>query len=207
MQEDYDEDDLSLADSQEGLGSPPASQRDEDAASMLSNSSSNSASSGPSARARASAGSFKSFLLSAALAEFVGTFFLIFIGLSALYCAAMIGADALSTGSLLMLAIGYGFSYGTLVYAFSLNGGGYVPSIRQMNPALTLCLYLLGKLDAVKAGVIVVAQVRAAVDTVCEARLVATTSFDVDSLSDPFCCSSDRWCYSRLWCSLSLFRS
>ena len=108
---------------------------------------------------RMAPGSFRAFILSAALAELVATFLLVFITLTALYSSNMVGDDALQTGSLLMVALSYGLTYGCLVYALSLNGGGYVPSVRQMNPAVTLALYLLGKIDAVKALIIVAAQV------------------------------------------------
>lgn len=109
--------------------------------------------------ARLAPGSFRAFILSAALAELVATFLLVFITLTALYSAHMVGDDALQTGSLLMIALAYGLTYGCLVYALSLNGGGYVPSVRQINPAVTLALYLLGKIDAVKATIMLVAQV------------------------------------------------
>jgi aquaporin Z len=161
MDEHYDEDELSLADSQEGLGGSPGHRggASSDSASMGGQSSPVA----PAFRGRGSTGTFQSFLLSAALAELVGTFFLIFLGISSLYASSLVGNDALSTGSLLIVAIGYGFAYGCLVYCFSLNGGGYIPSIRQMNPALTMSLYLLKKIDGVKAIVLIVAQLIGAI--------------------------------------------
>jgi len=110
------------------------------------------------ARARAQAGSFRSFLLSAGVAELIGSFFLTFLTLSSLFACNAVGDDALSAGSMLLLSLSYGFSYGCCVYAFSLSGGGYVPSIRQMNPAVTLALKLTGKIDSPKAAVLVLAQ-------------------------------------------------
>jgi glycerol uptake facilitator-like aquaporin len=104
------------------------------------------------------AGSFRTFLYSACLSEFLSTFFLAFVGLSTLHAATLVGEDALSTGSILMNGLGHGFTYGALVYALSNNGGGYFPSIRQMNPALTLSLYLLGKLDSIKSFFIIASQ-------------------------------------------------
>lgn len=183
MNENYgDDDELSLVDSQDGLGSSAGysprvdihphrdSNLDEDSFESdqlnrgVGRSNSNSNSHHPPNAAGAAglfnSGSFRTFLLSAALAEFVASFFLVYLGISAIYAANLVGDDALSTGSILMVAIGYGFAYGCLVYCFSLNGGGYVPSIRQLNPSLTFSLFLLGKIDMVKAIVLCVAQVR-----------------------------------------------
>jgi glycerol uptake facilitator-like aquaporin len=117
------------------------------------------ASASAAAAARISPGSFRAFLTSAALSEFVGTFFLVYLGLSGIYASNMVNDDALKTGSLFTVAIGYGFAYGCIIYSMSLNGGGYLPSIRQMNPALTVALYFMNKLDGFKSLVLMVAQI------------------------------------------------
>lgn len=111
------------------------------------------------AAARLPAGSFRTYVVSAGLAEFFGSFFLVYLGLCAVYASNMIGDDALQTGSMLMISLCYGFTYGCVVYAFSINGGGYMPSIRQLNPALSVSLYLLGRVDLVKTVVTILAQV------------------------------------------------
>lgn len=54
-------------------------------------------------------------------------------------------------------------SYGCLLYTFSLSGGGYVPSIRQLNPCLSITLYLSGKLDLLKTSAFILSQCAGAV--------------------------------------------
>lgn len=174
MSDPYDDDDeLSLMDSQDGLGGSPRTARSarsdpSEAGSSGSGAGSSrhgggaaSSSAHLASRPRLSVGSFRAFLLSSALAELFASFFLTYLGLAAIYASNGVGDDALRSGSLLFVALGYGFSYGCLVYSFSLNGGGYLPSIRQMNPAVTLGLYLVGKIDAIKGITIVIAQVSA----------------------------------------------
>lgn len=176
MHASYSDDDLQLADNDgapltgggnsgggssssprlgRGVGVMPSLDGDDEEARMLGGGGSNSR-----AAARPSIGSFRASLVSALVSEALAMYFLVCLGLSAVYSSNLVGDDALSTGSLLMVAIGYGSAYGCIVYCFSLNGGGYVPSIRQLNPALTVALFLMGKLDAVKTGLFTAAQVR-----------------------------------------------
>ena len=170
MRDSYDDDDeLSLMDSQDGLGGSPRTARSgrsepseagSAGASGRHGGGASSSSAHLASRPRMPVGSFRAFLLSSALAELFASLFLSYLGLAAIYASNGVGDDALRSGSMLFVALGYGFSYGCLVYSFSLNGGGYLPSVRQMNPTVTLGLYLVGKIDAIKGIVIVIAQVR-----------------------------------------------
>lgn len=203
-----DEDELSLVDSADGLTSvTPRSNRSDVDGGIGSYTPS-----GMGVRPSTNVGSFKVFLLSAALAEFVASFFMVYIGISAIYAANLVGDDALSTGSLLLVAIGYGFTYGCLVYSFSLNGGGYVPSIRQLNPSLTFALYLLGKIDTVKAIILVLAQVtntRTHTNTNRErVRIMRCTHSLNQSLThfSYLCPSADLGCHLWYWHPLCLFQ-
>jgi glycerol uptake facilitator-like aquaporin len=102
---------------------------------------------------------FRSYFFSSIFAEFFGSFLLAFFTLYALYISAAVNSDALSTNSLIYVALIYGCSYGCLVYSFSLNGGGFLPSIRQLNPIITLALFITKKIDGFKALTHVGAQI------------------------------------------------
>jgi MIP family channel proteins len=69
-------------------------------------------------------------------AEFVGTFALVFLGA---------GAGALGTGGLVGVAFAHGFAVLAFAYAFGHLSGTHV------NPAVTLALLAIGKIDARRA--------------------------------------------------------
>ena len=78
------------------------------------------------------------------LAEFIGTFALIFIGA---------GAGALGIGGLVGVALAHGLVIVGFAYAYGHISGTHI------NPAVTLGVLAAGKIDAARAGAYVVAQV------------------------------------------------
>lgn len=81
--------------------------------------------------------------LRAFIAEFIGTFALVFIGA---------GAVALGTGGLVGAALAHGFVVIAFAYAYGRFSGCH------LNPAITLALFLVRQLSIVKAVVYMVAQ-------------------------------------------------
>lgn len=84
-------------------------------------------------------------LQKAAIAEFFGTFVLVFIGGAAVVSAA-------GSGGVVTAALGHGFVLIGLIYAFATFSGGH------FNPAVTLAILIAGKMDAVRAAVYWIAQ-------------------------------------------------
>ncbi len=78
------------------------------------------------------------------LAEFIGTFALIFIGA---------GAGALGIGGLLGVALAHGFVIVGFAYAYGHISGTHI------NPAVTLGVWAAGKIDAARAGSYIVFQI------------------------------------------------
>ncbi len=87
--------------------------------------------------------------LRAAFAEFVGTFVLGFVTLSTVATASLLDPSAQNMSRVLVVACAYGFAYGSLVYALSYDGAAGKPNVRQLNPALTVTLTLLGRMRVV----------------------------------------------------------
>jgi MIP family channel proteins len=81
-------------------------------------------------------------LQTALVAEFIGTFTLIFIGA---------GSVALS-GSLVGVALAHGLVLVGFAYAYGHFSGAFV------NPAVTLAVWVAGKIDAVRAGAYIVVE-------------------------------------------------
>ena len=84
-------------------------------------------------------------LQKAAVAEFFGTFVLVFIGGAAVVSAA-------GSGGVVTAALGHGLILIGLIYAFATFSGGH------FNPAVTLAILVAGKMDAMRAVVYWVAQ-------------------------------------------------
>jgi MIP family channel proteins len=78
------------------------------------------------------------------LAEFIGTFALIFIGA---------GAVALGTGGLVGIALAHGLVIVGFAYAYGHISGTHI------NPAVTLGVWAAGKIDAARAGSYIVFQI------------------------------------------------
>lgn len=96
-------------------------------------------------------------LSTALTAEFVGTFMLVFAGA---------GASALDAGGLLGVALAHGLALAVAVYAFGHISGGHV------NPAVTVGIWLAGKMNARRAVSYVVFQVAGAVVAALALRFV-----------------------------------
>ena len=96
-------------------------------------------------------------LSTALTAEFVGTFMLVFAGA---------GASALGAGGLVGVALAHGLALAVAVYAFGHISGGHV------NPAVTVGVWLAGKMSARRAVSYVVFQVAGAVVAALALRFV-----------------------------------
>jgi len=84
----------------------------------------------------------------ALVAEFIGTFALIFLGAGA---GVMLGVEGTPAG-LITVALAHGLTIMIFVYAYGHISGGHV------NPAVTLGVYAAGKIEASRAGGYIVAQ-------------------------------------------------
>lgn len=80
----------------------------------------------------------------ALVAEFIGTFAIIFI---------VAGADALGTGGLVGVAFAYGLTVLTFVYAYGHISGGH------FNPAVTIGLWVGKQIDSASAVAYIVVQI------------------------------------------------
>ncbi len=87
------------------------------------------------------------------IAEFVGTFALVFVGGGAIMMAQQSGAN----GGLLLVALAHGLILGLMVSATMYVSGGH------LNPAVTIGLLAGRRIDGVTAGVHIVAQLLGAV--------------------------------------------
>ncbi len=96
-------------------------------------------------------------LSTALTAEFVGTFMLVFAGA---------GASALGAGGLVGIALANGLAMAVAVYAFGHLSGGHV------NPAITVGVWLAGKMSARRAVSYVVFQVAGALVAALALRFV-----------------------------------
>lgn len=90
-----------------------------------------------------------------AIAEFIGTLALVFIGAGA--ASVIVGLGGLNAGSLLAVAFAFG-----LVLAIMVSNLGHI-SGAHFNPAVTLAVWVTGKIESVRAGVYIVAQLLGAV--------------------------------------------
>lgn len=106
------------------------------------------------------------------VAEFLGTFILVFLAVGAAVSgiAAKVGVDALGPGAgVLGVAIAFGFVLIFVAYAFGPVSGAHV------NPAVTLGLLVARKIDPKTAGVHVVAQVCGALVGAALLKLLVTS--------------------------------
>src|SRR3989304_9067425 len=87
------------------------------------------------------------------LAEAVGTFLFLFMGIGAGY--ALFGESWAAAG--VAIALAHGLSLAVMVSAFGPVSGGH------FNPAVTFGLWITGKIEPVKAGGYVIAQLVGAV--------------------------------------------
>ena len=85
-------------------------------------------------------------LLKQCIAEFIGTFALCFVGILAIH----------NNPGLLGVALAHGLTIAVMASAFSAISGG------QFNPAVSVALFVAGKMDAMRAGAYIVTQLVAA---------------------------------------------
>jgi aquaporin Z len=90
-----------------------------------------------------------------AIAEFIGTLALVFIGAGA--ASVIVGLGGLNAGSLLAVAFAFG-----LVLAIMVSNLGHI-SGGHFNPAVTLAVWVTGKIESARAAVYIVVQLIGAV--------------------------------------------
>jgi MIP family channel proteins len=105
------------------------------------------------------------------VAEFVGPFALVFIGAGAILTAISQGYG--DGGTLVMVALAHGLAIGLMVAAAGHISGGHY------NPAVTIALFIGGKIGAVKGAAYIVVQLLGA----AVAALILRQVFD-DSVAD-----------------------
>jgi aquaporin Z len=91
------------------------------------------------------------------VAEFLGSFGLLFIGGLAILTAVRTGEGSLGSGGLVVIALGFGLALLASLYAFGEVSGGHY------NPAVSLGALLDGRIDLVTFGLYLAAQVAGAV--------------------------------------------
>ncbi len=99
--------------------------------------------------------------IKACVAEFIGTFALIFIGVGAIASDHLTGGKLGLTG----IALAHGLAIAVMVSATAAVSGGH------LNPAVTIGLFTTGKIDAVNAVSYVISQCLGAI---CAAALIKT---------------------------------
>lgn len=90
------------------------------------------------------------------VAEFIGTFFLLFVGAGSIILAAHVGALG-SYPALLGIALAHGVALSVAVSAAMNISGGHI------NPAVSIAALAVGKIDGRTCGVYIVAQLAASV--------------------------------------------
>jgi aquaporin Z len=105
-------------------------------------------------------------LTSVLVAEALGTFLFFFVGMGAVVLGGHLqGAD---TGGLLGVALAHGLALAVLVSALGPVSGGH------FNPAVTFGVWITGRIDPMRAGLYVVAQLLGAVLAALALRIVFT---------------------------------
>ncbi len=99
--------------------------------------------------------------IKACVAEFIGTFALIFIGVGAIASDHLTGGKLGLTG----IALAHGLAIAVMISATAAVSGGH------LNPAVTIGLFTTGKIDAVNAVSYVISQCLGAI---CAAALIKT---------------------------------
>ena len=102
-------------------------------------------------------------LTSVLVAEAVGTFLFFFVGMGAVVMGSHTGDGG---GGLVGVALAHGFALAVLVSALGPISGGH------FNPAVTLGVWVTGRIDATRAGVYVAAQLLGALAAGLALRLV-----------------------------------
>lgn len=106
--------------------------------------------------------------LSARLAaEAVGTFLFVFVGAGSIVLGTHTGDGA---GGLVGVAVAHGLALAVVVSAFGYISGGHI------NPAVTMALWVAGRIDAVSSAAYVVAQLAGAAVAAFALRLVLPES-------------------------------
>ncbi len=88
----------------------------------------------------------------ALVAEFVGTFMFVFVGAGAIIANTLVTAQTNTGPGLAGIAVAHGLALAIAVTATLAISGGHI------NPAITIGLWSVGRIDARKAGLYVVAQ-------------------------------------------------
>ncbi len=87
-------------------------------------------------------------------AEFIGTFFLVFMCSACVFVGSIMTYDALTTDKILYVSLGYGLMHGLLVYTLSFPyqyDDMLWEHTRHMNPAITLVLLMLRRIHIRRA--------------------------------------------------------
>lgn len=93
-------------------------------------------------------------LINALVAEFIGTFALVFIGAAVV---AALSVTANSSGAVVVPALGHGLILMTMIFAFGTYSGGH------FNPAVTIGMLVAGEIGVLKAVFYWIAQFAAAI--------------------------------------------
>ena len=101
------------------------------------------------------------------IAEAIGTFLFFFVGMGAVVMGSHTGDGG---GGLVGVALAHGLALAVLVFAFGAVSGGH------FNPAVTLGVWITGRIEATRAGVYVVAQLLGALAAGLALRLVFPAS-------------------------------
>lgn len=105
------------------------------------------------------------------IAEFIGPFALVFIGAGAILTAGSQGYS--NGGTLVMVALAHGLAIGLMIAAAGHISGGHY------NPAVTIALFISGKIGAIKSVAYIIVQLLGAV----VAALVLKQLFDESNVS------------------------
>ena len=109
--------------------------------------------------------------LRAAFAECIGTFILAFFTLYATKVAQTLEPNTVDPVRVLFIALIFGCVYGAALYALSYDGVGGKPNVRQLNPAVSLVLFGMGRMKLLDSAIFVAAQIAGAALSVVVAPL------------------------------------
>jgi glycerol uptake facilitator-like aquaporin len=100
----------------------------------------------------------------ALVAEAVGSAFLVYVAIGLIYAGGIMSVNLVTSGRLFYQSIGYGFAFAALLYCFSFPSADrrVLPNMRHLNPALTLALFLSGKMSLTRTLLYWAAQVSGA---------------------------------------------
>lgn len=112
----------------------------------------------------------------ACFAEFLGTMFFVWCGCGSAVSTQMWQSGEKDGGNLVSIALGFGFAIAALAYSIGPISGGH------MNPAVSYCFALLGKLSWIDAAYYIVAQCAGAIFGA--ALLYASVYSSIDDCDD-----------------------